>query len=135
MVSADSFIRNLKGEYSFQVGERGNQLSGGQRQRITLARAFIGNQSIIVFDEATSALDIQTEETVLQQQLMQQNQHQTMLMITHRLSAAMYCDKIILLANGSISAQGTHEELLATSAQYKELYQRYLEANTKMANT
>ncbi|TSB47833.1 ABC transporter ATP-binding protein [Alkalicoccobacillus porphyridii] len=129
-VSAAPFIRNLSEEYQFQVGERGNQLSGGQRQRITLARAFIGDQSVVVFDEATSALDIQTEETILHQ-LMQKNQNQTMIMITHRLSTALYCDKIILMGKGSILAQGTHEELMTSSNQYRELYQRYIEANTR----
>ncbi|GAB2556107.1 ATP-binding cassette domain-containing protein [Gracilibacillus alcaliphilus] len=132
-VSADDFIRKLTNGYQFSVGERGAKLSGGQRQRITLARSFIGNQSIVVFDEATSALDFNTEETILQQ-LMKQQPHQTIFMITHRLSTAMYCDQIILLEDGTVAAQATHEELLTTNNTYQDLYQRYQEAHQKTAS-
>ena len=82
-------------------------MSGGQRQRIALARAMVGNQSIVVFNEATSALDIKTEEFILKQ-LDSLKSQQTVIMITHRLSTAIDCDMIILMENGKVLATGTH---------------------------
>ncbi|EFM10101.1 ABC transporter related protein [Paenibacillus curdlanolyticus YK9] len=108
----DSFIEQLPDGYDTQVGERGIKLSGGQRQRLAIARAIIGNPSILVLDEATSALDLETERKLLAA-LDQHREGLTMIMIAHRLSTIENADQIYVLDRGRLADSGTHEELLA----------------------
>ena len=104
------------------VGERGSSLSGGQRQRVAIARAILKNPSILILDEATSALDTESEKLV-QEALDRLMQGRTAFVIAHRLSTVQNADKIIVLQEGKMVEQGTHEELLAIdNGLYKHLY-------------
>ena len=102
------------------MGDSGCKLSGGQRQRVALARALYRDPSILVLDEATSALDAASEHEV-QKALDAAMENRTVLVIAHRLSTVSRADKIILLDNGKVSEQGTHEELIDKNGDYAEL--------------
>ncbi|NLJ65642.1 MAG: ATP-binding cassette domain-containing protein [Christensenellaceae bacterium] len=114
------FINALPDGYKTMVGERGMRLSGGERQRLVMARAFLRDTPILILDEATSSLDRENEE-LIQRSLLKLRQGKTVLMIAHRLATIQSADKIILLDEGRIAAQGTHEELLASSPLYNKL--------------
>ena len=105
-------IDSLDDGYETVVGERGLKLSGGQRQRVALARAILRQPPILIFDEATSSLDGETEEKV-QESLEQLIPGRTTITIAHRLVTVRNADKILLLDQGMVAEQGTHEELLA----------------------
>ncbi|MCP4791299.1 MAG: ATP-binding cassette domain-containing protein [Gammaproteobacteria bacterium] len=117
--NAHDFIERLPQQYDSFLGEQGVRLSGGQRQRIAIARAMLKNPAILLLDEATSALDAESEAkvTTALQELMQ---GRTTLIIAHRLATVMHADRILLMDEGQIIAQGKHQELLANS----DLYQR-----------
>jgi ATP-binding cassette subfamily B protein len=119
-VRADQFIRDLAVGYHTQVGERGVRLSGGQKQRIAIARAILADRPILLLDEATSALDAASEYAVKQalQELMQQK---TTLIIAHRLSTVLNADQILVLDQGMLLANGSHNELVAICPIYREL--------------
>ena len=106
--------------YETMVGERGVRLSGGQRQRIGIARALYREPQVLILDEATSALDNQTEQTVMDA-IYRMGDSVTAVIIAHRLSTVRACDRIYLLEKGRICAQGTYDELLATSAEFRQL--------------
>lgn len=108
-------------KYDTLVGERGITLSGGQRQRTALARALLMDSPILVLDDALSSVDNQTATNIL----LNLPKNKTVIFITHKLSAAMNCDRILLLDRGQIKALGTHQELLATSPIYNKLWQQY----------
>lgn len=108
---AHDFIQNFPGGYNAVVGDRGVQLSGGQKQRIAIARALLRNPKILILDEATSALDSASEGQV-QQALDQLMVGRTTVIIAHRCSTIVKADRVLVLAHGSISQQGTHEELI-----------------------
>jgi ABC-type multidrug transport system fused ATPase/permease subunit len=103
------------------VGELGMKLSGGQRQRIAIARALLKNAPILILDEATSALDIDSERLV-QDALEHLMTRRTTLVIAHRLSTIRKADRIVVLVEGSIAEEGTHDELLARKSEYSRLY-------------
>jgi ATP-binding cassette subfamily B protein len=118
---AFEFIKELPNGFDTIVGERGQKLSGGQRQRISLARALIKSPSLYIFDEATSAIDNETEAEILKS-LKEVTRNKTTLMIAHRLSTIMHAHKIIVLENGRITEQGSHEELLSKKGAYYALW-------------
>ncbi|MFC1900901.1 ABC transporter ATP-binding protein [Chloroflexota bacterium] len=118
---AHSFITSLPDGYDTYVGDKGMGLSGGQRQRIAVARAVIRNPEILIFDEATNALD-NISETAVQKAIDELSKDHTVIIIAHRLSTIVNADKIIVVGDGRILEQGTHDELLKNKGAYWELY-------------
>lgn len=116
----DDFIESLPDKYETIVGEAGVILSGGQKQRLAIARALVQKTKIILFDEATSALDNETQAEI-QKAIANLKDEYTILIIAHRLSTIVNCDKIMMIEDGKIGDQGTHEELLARNDTYKTL--------------
>jgi ATP-binding cassette subfamily B protein len=120
---ADEFIRSFKDGYATEIGERGVTLSGGQRQRIAIARAFLTDPRILILDDSTSAIDSATEDQI-QRAMRQISQQRTTFLITHRLSQIRWADRILVLRRGEIVDQGTHEELLERSLDYRRIFTR-----------
>ena len=119
--AADEFIKDLPQGYETIVGENGVKLSGGQKQRISIARAMLKNSSVILLDEATSALDNESEAKI-KYAVDNLIKNRTTIIIAHRLSTIKSADKIIVLSDGKIIDEGTHEELIQKSDLYKKLY-------------
>lgn len=120
----DNIIEFAKG-YDTILGERGVTLSGGQKQRVSIARAIIKNPKILIFDDCLSAVDTETEERILNN-LEKVSKDKTTVIISHRVSSAKNADKIIVLENGEIIQEGTHESLVNSEGYYQELYQQQL---------
>ncbi len=118
--NAHNFILNLEQGYDTVTGERGVKLSGGQRQRIAIARAILKNTPILILDEATSALDTESEQLV-QEALNKLMKDRTSLIIAHRLSTVRNADKIVVLQDGKVVEQGTHDELIQSEGVYSKL--------------
>ncbi|MDO9180564.1 MAG: ABC transporter ATP-binding protein [Agitococcus sp.] len=124
LAAADEVLERLESGFETRLGDRGVTLSGGQRQRICLARAFLAHASILGLDDATSALDATTERTILnnlREFKQQTGRAVTVLIVSSKLSTILLADRVLLLADGQIKAQGTHEELSRTSSAYREL--------------
>jgi subfamily B ATP-binding cassette protein MsbA len=121
LANADEFIVRMPDGYNAAIGERGITLSGGQRQRIGIARAFIRNAPILILDEPTASLDTESEQLIMEglERLMK---GRTVVMITHRLNTIRGADTIIVLHDGIVAEQGTHDELLALGRIYADLY-------------
>ncbi|WP_298948217.1 ABC transporter ATP-binding protein [uncultured Polaribacter sp.] len=120
----DNIIDFPKG-YDTILGERGVTLSGGQKQRVSIARAIIKNPKILIFDDCLSAVDTETEERILKN-LKKVSQNKTTFIISHRVSSAKNADKIIILDQGNIIQQGTHNQPITIKGYYKELYEQQL---------
>ena len=123
LACAHDFIMAMDDGYTTLIGEKGAGLSGGQRQRIALARMLLQKPRLIILDEATSALDGDTETQVLNN-LLESARESTILMTTHRLSSLTKADRIVLLHNGSIDSQGSHQELMDLHGRYFAFYQQ-----------
>ena len=121
---AHDFIMSFDKGYETEAGERGVALSGGQRQRIAIARAFLTNPRILILDDSTSAIDSATEDRI-QRAMYRISQQRTTFLITHRLSQIRWADRILVLKAGEIVDQGTHEELLEKSTDYRRIFARY----------
>jgi len=121
LANAEEFIAKMPQGYDTMVGDRGDTLSGGQRQRIGIARALIRNNPILILDEPTAALDTESEQLVMEalERLMK---GRTVITIAHRLSTIRNSDKIVVLKGGVVAEEGTHDELMAKSGVYAELY-------------
>ncbi|RZL41178.1 MAG: ABC transporter ATP-binding protein, partial [Pedobacter sp.] len=118
-------IINFNLKYETVLGERGITLSGGQKQRVSIARALIKDPEILLLDDSLSAVDTETEELILNN-LLEFCQNKTTIIVTHRVSSAKNADKIIILEDGKIIQQGSHNQLLNQEGYYQELYNKQL---------
>ena len=121
--NSNEFIEKLDEKYDTEIGEDGVTLSGGQRQRLSIARAIAKDSPILILDEATSALDSATEKLV-QSAINKMQKGRTTIIIAHRLSTVKNADRIVVLKDGEIIEQGTHEELIKTAGEYLKLTQQ-----------
>lgn len=119
-----SFIEQLPNGFQTHLGENGSQLSGGQRQRIAIARALYKNPEILILDEATSSLDTDSEQVIQAALNELKRTGKTLIVIAHRLSTIAHSDTILVLKNGQLIEQGTHQELLARETTYKAMWQK-----------
>jgi subfamily B ATP-binding cassette protein MsbA len=123
--AAEDFVEKLPNKYETMIGENGVKLSGGQKQRLSIARAILKNSSIILLDEATSSLDSESED-VIQKAIENLTENKTTIIIAHRLSTVMNCDKILVFEDGKIVEEGKHEFLVNNSNIYKKLYEKQI---------
>ena len=123
MAAAHEFIEKLPKGYDTVLEEGGSNLSGGQRQRLAIARALLTNPRLMILDEATSALDPESEAEI-QKNIADISVGRTMIIVSHRLSMLRHADKILVLENGRLAGDGTHEELYAGCPQYRTLWDR-----------
>lgn len=125
--SCHDFIMNLPNGYETVVGEGGSSLSGGERQRIVIARSFLKNSPIVLLDEATAYSD-SDNEAIIQESIDALIKDKTVIMIAHRLSTIVKANKIIVVDNGNIVEEGSHEKLLELNGRYREMWDVYTEA-------
>ena len=123
---ADHFIRTLPGGYDYVINEDSSNVSQGQRQLLTIARAILANRPMLILDEATSSVDTRTEERI-QEAMDRLMEGRTSFVIAHRLSTIRNADLILVMRDGDVAEQGTHEELLAKGGFYAELYNSQFE--------
>ncbi|MDZ7625463.1 MAG: ABC transporter ATP-binding protein [Ignavibacteriaceae bacterium] len=128
--NAHNFIENLKDGYETVIGDRGTKLSGGERQRLSIARALLKNPPILILDEATSSLDTESE-VLVQQAIERLMTGRTSIVIAHRLSTVQRANKIIVLSDGEIVEEGTHEILLSKLGLYHKLYNMQFKLDEK----
>ena len=121
MAQCMPFIEKLPDGIDTVLGENGHTLSGGERQRLSIARALLKNAPIVLLDESTASIDPETE-TKIQSTIEKLTQGRTVLMIAHRLRSIVNCDKIVVLDEGHVVGNGTHEELMKSCEVYKKLY-------------
>ena len=122
IAQADSFIEELPEKYDTVLAQRGMSLSGGQKQRLAIARAVLKKSDVLVFDDATSALDLKTEADLFDA-LNRERPDMTKVIVAQRIATVKRADRIVVLSDGKISGIGKHDELLATNAIYKDIYE------------
>jgi ATP-binding cassette subfamily B protein len=120
---ADEFVRELPDGYDTIVGEHGYSVSGGQRQRIAIARAVLADPRVLILDDATSSVD-PSKEHEIRTALREVMEGRTTIIIAHRPATIALADRVVLLDAGQVVADGTHEQLLATNARYREVLAR-----------
>jgi subfamily B ATP-binding cassette protein MsbA len=120
IANAEEFIVDLPDQYDFNVGDGGNKLSGGQKQRLSIARALFKNPPILILDEATSALDTRSEKLV-QEAITNLMKSRTSLVIAHRLSTIQHANQILVIKDGIIAEQGSHQQLMELNGTYRSL--------------
>jgi subfamily B ATP-binding cassette protein MsbA len=123
--ATNDFVEKLPEKYNTLIGENGVRLSGGEKQRISIARAILKNSPIILLDEATSSLDADTEHKI-QEAIMYLTKNKTTIIIAHRLSTILRANKIFIIENGGVVAEGNHDHLLENSEIYKNFYNKQL---------
>ena len=121
IAQASDFIGGFAEGYNTMIAEKGASLSGGQKQRIAIARALIRRPEILIFDDSTSALDLGTEAR-LHKALRENISGTTVIMIAQRIASIKSCDRIAVIENGRITAFAPHDELMKTSATYRDIY-------------
>ena len=127
----DAFIRKLDNGYDTIVGSAGSHLSGGERQRIAIARAMLKNAPVVILDEATAYIDPENEALV-QKAISALTVGKTLIVIAHRLSTIVGADNIVVVKDGTVHAQGTHEKLLETCPLYRDMWQAHIGAKDQM---
>jgi len=124
LACAHDFIMELPNGYSTLVSEKGSTLSGGQRQRTALGRALLVNSPIVVLDDALASVDNKTAARIIDE--MREKSNKTILMISHQLSVAANCDRVLVMDKGEIVQEGKHKDLVKNSGLYKQLWEREL---------
>ena len=122
---ADSFVRDLPEGYRTSLGQRGVNLSGGQKQRLAIARALVRKPAILILDDSTSAVDVETESWI-QRELAVLMKGRTSFVVAQRISTVLNADKILVLDEGRLVAEGTHQELIVSSPLYRQIYESQL---------
>jgi ATP-binding cassette subfamily B multidrug efflux pump len=128
---AHDFIVDLPQGYETHIEERGTNLSGGQKQRLAIARALLTKPRILILDDSTGAVDVDTE-TKIQDALNSQLWQHTTLVVAQRISTVLMADKIIVIDQGRVAAEGTHQELMQSSPIYQEIYESQLGAGIRL---
>ncbi len=131
IAQADPFIRSFKDGYNTLISEKGASLSGGQKQRIAIARAIVSRPKIIIFDDSTSALDLNTEKAV-RDALRRELKDATVITVAQRIASVINEDKIFILENNTITDSGTHDELLKSSATYRDIYDSQMKKGAEL---
>jgi ABC-type multidrug transport system fused ATPase/permease subunit len=124
----DAAIARMPDGFDTGVGERGLKLSGGEKQRVAIARAFLRDPLLLICDEATSALDSATERGIMAS-LEELSRGRTSVFVAHRLSTVRSCDKILVLSEGSLVEEGSHEELMAAGGVYADMWAMQVRRN------
>ena len=126
IAQAKEFMEKKEGGLDFEIEQGGRNLSGGQRQRMTIARAVVRKPEILILDDSASALDFATD-AALRKAIKNASEDMTVFIVSQRAASIMYADKILVLDDGKIVGQGTHEELLASCEVYQEIYYSQME--------